>query len=259
MSGERLPNVSVYPDVDSLSRAAAEMFSQVADRAIAERKRLMVAISGGSTPKRLFQILSRPPYAQGVAWERIHFFWCDERLVPAEHPESNFGQAVKWLFSQINVPVENLHRMRGEAPPAKAVDEYRKLLESFGEDDLKWPRLDLAFLGLGADGHTASLFPGAFHPEEMDSPVVAVTADYQGRPSGRVTLTPLALNSARNVIFMVSGKDKANAVSETLTGINNLAKWPAKRIRPVDGKLIWMLDDEAASQFMKLKGQYKEF
>jgi 6-phosphogluconolactonase len=247
MTGERLPNVSVYPDVDSLSRAAAEMFSQVADQVIDERKRLLIAISGGSTPKRLFQILSRPPYAQGLAWESIHFFWCDERLVPADHPESNFAQADKWLFSQINIPVENLHRMRGEATPAKAVDEYRRLLESFGEDDLQWPRLDLAFLGLGADGHTASLFPGVFHPEEMSSPVVAVTADYQGRPGGRLTLTPLVLNSARNVIFMVTGKDKANAVSGTLTGLTDLAKWPAQRIRPLDGKLIWMLDDEAFS------------
>jgi 6-phosphogluconolactonase len=247
MTGKRLPNVSIYPDVDSLSRAAAEMFSQVADQAIAERKRFLVAISGGSTPKRLFQILSRPPYAQGLAWENIHFFWCDERLVPADHPESNFGQAVEWLFSQIKIPVENLHRIRGEAPPAQAVAEYRKLLENFGEEELKWPRLDLAFLGLGADGHTASLFPGAFHPEEMNSPVLAVTADYQGRPSGRVTLTPLALNSARNVIFMVSGKDKANAVSETLTGLTNLEKWPAQRIRPRDGKLIWMLDTAAFS------------
>jgi 6-phosphogluconolactonase len=137
MSGERLPNVSVYPDVDSLSRAAAELFSQVADQAIEERKRLLVAISGGSTPKRLFQILSRPPYAQGLAWENFHFFWCDERLVPAGHPESNFGQADEWLFSLIDVPVENLHRMNGEATPAQAADEYRKLLESFGEDELK--------------------------------------------------------------------------------------------------------------------------
>jgi 6-phosphogluconolactonase len=238
--------VIVYRDEYSMSLAAAKMFSEIAVRAVQERKRLLVAISGGSTPKRLFQILSRPPYAQGLVWDNIHFFWCDERLVPADHPESNFGQAVEWLFSHITVPVENLHRMKGEATPAQAVDEYRKLLESFGDDELKWPRFDLTFLGLGADGHTASLFPGAFHPEEMDSPVIGATADYQGRPSRRVTLTPLVLNSARNVIFMVSGKDKANAVSETLTGSTNLAKWPAQRIRPLDGKLVWMLDDEAA-------------
>jgi 6-phosphogluconolactonase len=238
--------VIVHKDENSMSRAAAKMFSEIAASTVQERKRLLVAISGGSTPVRLFQILSRPPYARGIIWDDIHFFWCDERLVPPDHPESNFGQAVEWLFSHINVPVENLHRIRGEATPARAVDEYRKLLENFGDDELKWPRLDIAFLGLGADGHTASLFPGAFHPEEMNSPVVAVTADYQGRPSGRVTLTPLALNSARNVIFMVSGRDKANAVSETLTGLTNLAKWPAQRIRPLDGKLVWMLDDEAA-------------
>lgn len=241
------PNVSVFRDADSLSRAAAEIFAQVADRAIPERKRFLVALSGGSTPKQLFQILAGPPYAQRLPWSQIHFFWCDERLVPPDHPESNFGQAFAQLFSLINIPDENLHRVRGEAPSEHAADEYRELLESFSEGDLKWLRFDLAFLGLGADGHTASLFPGAISPEETVSPVLAVTADYQGRPARRITLTPLALNTARNLIFLVTGKDKACAVAETLHGAINLEKWPAQRIQPVDGKAIWLLDDEAAS------------
>ena len=245
---ERNPNVIVYRDVNSLSHAAAELFTQIANRALRERQRLLVALSGGSTPKRLFQLLSRPPYGQSVAWEQIHFFWCDERLVPPDHPESNFGQARDRLFSQLNIPGENLHRILGEATPVQAAEEYRKLLENFSEGDLKWPRFDLAFLGLGADGHTASLFPGAINPEETSSPVMAVKANYQGRPAGRVTLTPLALNNTRKLIFMVSGKDKAHAVSETLNGSTNLEKWPAQRILPVDGKLIWMLDADAASR-----------
>jgi 6-phosphogluconolactonase len=239
--------VSVFQDADSLSRAAAEIFAQVADRAILERKRLLVALSGGSTPKRLFQILAGSPYAQSLPWSQIHFFWCDERLVPPDHPESNFGQAFVQLFSLINIPDENLHRVRGEASPEQAAEEHSKLMESFSEGDLKWPRFDLVFLGLGADGHTASLFPGGFTPEETVSPVLAVTADYQGRPAGRITLTPLALNSARNLIFLVSGKDKAYAVSETLHGAINRETWPAQRIQAVDGNLVWLLDDEAAS------------
>lgn len=242
------PNVIIYRDVDTLSLAAVEMFTQIADRALRERQWMLVALSGGSTPKRLFQLLSHPPYAQSLAWEQIHFFWCDERLVPPDHPESNFGQAYEWLFSQVKIPGENLHRIRGEVAPAQAAEEYRKLLENFSEGDLKWPRFDSAFLGLGADGHTASLFPGAITPEETSSPVMAVTADYQGRPSGRVTLTPLALNSARNLLFMVSGKDKAHAVSETLNSETNLEKWPAQRIQPIDGRLIWLLDTDAASR-----------
>jgi 6-phosphogluconolactonase len=247
MSIQQYPNAAVYKDIDSLSLAAADNFSQAADQAKQERKRLLVALSGGSTPKRLFQILSRPPYAQRLLWEQIHFFWCDERLVPPDHPESNFGQALKLLFSQVKIPGENLHRILGEAAPVHAVEQYRKLLLSFSEGDLSWPRFDLAYLGLGADGHTASLFPGAISPEERRSPVMAVTADYQGRPTDRVTLTPVALNSARNVIFMVSGRDKAHAVSETINGSRNQEQCPAQRIQLLNGKLIWMLDIDAAS------------
>lgn len=247
MEKKPLSNVSVYPDIDALSLAAAEVFSQVADRAIADRNRLLVALSGGSTPKHLFQVLASAPFAQSLIWEKIHFFWCDERLVPPDHPESNFGQAFQILFKKVTIPVQNLHRIRGEEPLAQAVEGYLRELASFSEDDLKWPRFDLAFLGLGADGHTASLFPGAVTVEEETYPALAVTADYQGRPARRVSLTPLALNSSRNVIFMVSGKDKAHAVNQTLYGPRDLEKWPAQRIQPVDGKLIWMLDKEAAS------------
>jgi 6-phosphogluconolactonase len=230
-----------------MSQAAVQMLAQIADRAIEERKQLLVALSGGSTPKRLFQILSRSPFAQSLPWENMHFFWCDERLVPPEHPESNFGQAKEWLFSQVSIPEGNLHRIRGELAPAQAVEEYRRVLESFSDGTQEWPRFDLAYLGLGADGHTASLFPGAITPEEEVFPVLAVTTEYEGRPAGRVTLTPLALNSARNLIFMVSGKDKAHAVYQTLHGEKDLEQWPAQRIQPLDGKVTWLLDDEAAS------------
>ncbi|MEJ2351043.1 MAG: 6-phosphogluconolactonase [Anaerolineales bacterium] len=244
----RDPDVIVYRNVGLLSLSALEMFAQIAEDALSERQRLLVALSGGSTPKRLFQLLSIPSYAQSFSWERIHFFWCDERLVPPDHAESNFSQAFELLFSHVKIPYENLHRIRGEAAPARAAEEYRYQLESFSEGNLKWPRFDLAFLGLGADGHTASLFPGAITLEERVSPVLAVTADYQGRPARRVTLTPLTLNSARNLIFMVSGQDKAHAVFETLNGSIDLEKWPAQRIQLVDGKIAWLLDDAAASR-----------
>ncbi len=247
MVDEQFPNMNIYPDVESLGRAAAELLSQVAGEAIQKRKRLLVALSGGSTPRRMFQILAQPPFSHSLNWKKIHFFWCDKRLVPPDHPESNFGQAVEILFSQVDIPDENLHRIRGEDPPTQAVEEYQKELASFCEGDLKWPRFDLAFLGLGADGHTASLFPGAITPEEELSPIQAVTADYQGRPAGRVTLTPLALNSARNLVFLVTGRDKAHAVYQTLYGPRDLDKWPAQRIMPVAGKVLWMLDKEAAS------------
>ena len=240
------PDLRVFPDVESLSLAAAELFSQAADRRIAERNRLLVALSGGSTPKRMFQILASPPFAQSLAWQKIHFFWCDERLVPPDHPESNYGQAFELLFSQVAAPKENLHRIPGASPLAQAVEEYSRVLGNFGDVDLKWPRFDLAFLGLGADGHAASLFPGAISPAELDAPVLAVTANYQSRPAERVTLTPIVFKSARNLIFLVSGKDKAHAFYQTVYGPKDLEKWPAQRIMPVAGKLIWLLDKEAA-------------
>ena len=240
------PDLRVFPDVESLSLAAAELFSQVAGRAIAERNRLLVALSGGSTPKRMFQILASPPFAQSLAWQKIHFFWCDERLVPPDHPESNYGQAFAFLFSKINIPAENLHRIRGEDPPAQAAEAYQKELKSFSERNQKWLRFDLVWLGLGADGHTASLFPGVISSEEKLSPVAAAKVNYQDRPAGRITLTPLLLNRARNLVFLVAGKDKAHALRQTLYGSPDLEKWPAQRIMPVDGKLIWLLDEEAA-------------
>jgi 6-phosphogluconolactonase len=241
-------NIFIYKDIISLSWAAAEIFSKVAVHAIEERDQLLVALSGGSTPIKLFRFLASSPFAGSLNWGKMHFFWCDERLVPTDHPESNFGQAFAMLFSKVKIPRGNLHRIRGEIEPVRAVEEYRRELESFRDGKQEWPRFDIVFLGLGADGHTASLFPGEITPEEKKSPVLAVTADYQGRPAARVTLTPLALNSARNVIFMVSGKDKSQAVYETLNGPNNPEIWPAQRILPVEGILIWMMDADASSK-----------
>jgi 6-phosphogluconolactonase len=240
--------IMVYKDEQSLSLAAAKIFKEIADKAIEERNRLLIALSGGSTPRTFFRILSRPPYSLSIPWQQCHFFWCDERLVAPDHPESNYGQAFDALFSKVKIPAENLHRIRGEADPAKAVEEYRKILESFGEGNRKWPRFDLALLGLGADGHTASLFPGTIHPEEESYPVMAVSDNYQERPTGRVTLTPLALNSARYLIFLVSGQGKAWAVQETLKESKNPEKWPAQRLQPVEGKILWLVDATAFSK-----------
>jgi 6-phosphogluconolactonase len=241
------PNLIVFKDANSMSWAGAEMFSKVAEQAIDERDQLLVALSGGSTPFKLFHFLAGPPFAMSLNWGKMHFFWCDERLVPPDHPESNFGQAFKRLFSQVEIPRGNLHRVRGEVEAAQAVEEYRIELGSLSDGKQRWPRFDIVFLGLGADGHTASLFPGKINPEEKKKPMLAVTAEYQGRPVERITLTPLALNYARNVIFMVSGKDKSKAVYETLNGPNNPEKWPAQRIQPVDGKMTWLLDADSAS------------
>lgn len=247
MDAEKFSNVRVFQDLDAMVTAAAEIFCLVADQANLERKRVLVALSGGSTPKGLYKTLATPPFKDRLPWSRIHLFWCDERLVPPWHAESNFGQALELLFSRVNIPEENLHRIRGEILPEQAVEEYRRELEIYSTGDLKWPRFDLAFLGLGADGHTASLFPGLIDPQEKSSPVIAVTAEYQGRPAGRITLTPLVLNGARNLIFLVAGRDKAYAVARSLQGLKDPVMWPAQRIQPMNGKLLWLLDGQAAN------------
>jgi 6-phosphogluconolactonase len=242
------PNVIVYRDLFSMSQGAAEKLSGITEQTLEERSEMLIALSGGSTPNHLFALLSAPQFTERLPYKKIHFFWCDERLVPPEHPESNFGQAFEMLFSKVKVPQGNLHRIRGELAAAQAVEEYRRELASFRDGKLDWPRFDLVLLGLGSDGHTSSLFPGAIPPEEKFSPVIASAVHYQGRPAGRITLTPLALNSARNVIFMVSGKDKTNAVRGTLYGPIDHEKWPAQRIHPVEGEILWLLDAQAVSQ-----------
>ncbi len=238
------PPIVIFPDLDSLSLAAAKQFSDTVQTAIKQRGQALVALSGGSTPVRLFHKLAAAPFAEQIPWEAVHFFWCDERCVPPDDPESNFGQANQDLFRPLNLPSENLHRIAGELDPERAVLVYTETLHQFKAPGLNWPIFDLVLLGLGADGHTASLFPGVHLPEQ--TPVLAVTADYQGRPACRITLTPLVLNSARRVIFMVAGAEKAKAVKQALLDPPDPLRYPAQRIQPLHGALDWLVDVAAA-------------
>lgn len=231
----------IFPDLDQLSRAAADFFVEAAGQAVRQRGRALIALSGGSTPLRLFRLLAEPPFSTQVPWATIHFFWCDERCVPADHPESNFGQANRLLFEPLGLAGSHLHRVLGELPAVEAATAYAETLREYAQPPLLWPAFDLALLGLGADGHTASLFPG--RPIPADAPVLAVTADYQGRPAERVTLTPLVLNQARRVLFLVSGREKTVAAARTLFGPPDPALFPAQRIRPVEGTVAWYLED----------------
>jgi 6-phosphogluconolactonase len=234
----------IFPDVERLSMAAAERFVSAAVEAVSQRGRALVAISGGSTPICLFHKLAAAPFAQQISWEAVHFFWCDERCVPPDHPESNFGQASQALFGPLNLPEENLHRIVGELEPEQAALVYTETLYQFKAPGLSWPVFDLVLLGLGADGHTASLFPGA--PLTEQAPVIAVTADYQGRPARRVTLTPMVFNTARQVSFLVAGAEKAEAVKHALLDPPDPLRYPAQRIRPIPGALHWLVDAVAA-------------
>ncbi len=236
--------VKIFNGVNELSQYAANLFVEIAKQSIAKRGRFLAALSGGSTPMRLYELLGNQ-FQNEVDWSRIHFFWGDERCVPVDDAGNSYGQTKKALFDKINIPKENIHRVLSELQPDSAAMEYARNLKSFAEPPLKWPRFDLVLLGMGDDGHTASLFPNS--PVEADSPTLAVTANYQGRPANRVTLTPKVLNSSRNIIFLVTGKSKAEILSRVLSDVYTPKELPAQRIAPADGNLDWLIDQEAGS------------
>ena len=236
------PTVRIFKDADELSRAAAELFVTLAVQAIRERGRFLVALSGGSTPMALYRLLAREP----IDWTRIHVFWGDERLVLPEDAENSYGQAREALLKHIPIPTENIHRVASELDPVAAARDYASILREFAAPPLDWPRFDLVLLGLGEDGHTASLFPGS--PVDATEPVIAVTANYQGRPARRVTLTPPVFNAARQVIFLVTGANKAVTLKGVFSDYNSSEQIPAKRIQPADGQVTWLVDKAAGKE-----------
>lgn len=236
--------VKTFKDASELSQYAARSFIEIAKKSIEERGRFLVSLSGGGTPMRLYELLGNQ-FQNEVDWSHTHFFWGDERCVPVNDAGNSYGQIKKVLFDKINVPDKNIHRVLSELEPESASKEYANTLSDFADPPLAWPRFDLALLGMGEDGHTASLFPNS--PVEVDSPTLAVTANYQDRPANRVTLTQKVLNSSRNVIFLVTGKAKAATLSRVLSDNYKPGELPAQRIAPKDGNLIWLIDEEAGS------------
>jgi 6-phosphogluconolactonase len=242
-----MADVRTYPDPASLARAAAEHFVTLAAEAIAARGRVAVALSGGSTPRATYALLATEEFAAQLDWSRVHVFWGDERCVPPDHPDSNVRLARETLLDHVPLPAGNVHRIHGEVEPEAAAQAYAAELRAFF--GTQWPSFDLVLLGMGNDGHTASLFPGSAALRETARPVVAVRAEYQDRPAHRVTLTPPAINAARQVLFLVAGAAKAETLQAVLEG--PAGRFPAQRIRPTSGRLTWQVDIEAAS---RLKG-----
>jgi 6-phosphogluconolactonase len=235
--------LKIFKDLDELSGHAAHAFVDIAHRSIDRRGRFLTALSGGGTPTRLYEMLGNE-FSKAVDWSHVHFFWGDERCVPIMNPGNSYAQIKPVLFDRINVPAGNLHRVRTELAPTEAAGDYARTLKTFSDPPLAWPHFDLVLLGLGEDGHTASLFPGS--PVEVESPTLAVTADYHGRPANRVTLTQQVFNSAKIVFFLVSGKSKSTALFNTLKGEYAPQQFPAQRIDPQDGEMVWLVDEEAA-------------
>lgn len=242
------PQIRIFNDLEKLSRAAADLFIEQAAQAVIERDRCLVGLNGGNTPMRLFQLLAAD-YRDQVDWNKVYIFWGDERCVPPEDAGNSYGQARDALFSHVPIPDSNIHRIKGELGPAEASRDYFLTLKQFASLPLDWPRFDLLYLGMGEDGHTASLFPGS--PVGVKEAVLSVTAYYHDRPADRVTLTPLVFNSARMVVFMVTDEKKAATLAEVLSDRYNPEQYPAQRINPIDGELIWLVDEEAASKIKR--------
>ncbi len=236
--------VVVVPGAEELAQEAAGRFVALGREAVSARGRFSVALAGGSTPGSTYRLLAQPPYRDQVSWQDVHLFWGDERCVPPDDPESNYRLARESLIEMVPIPAENVHRVRGELKPEAAARAYDVELQRYFCGPR--PRLDLVVLGLGSDGHTASLFPGSPLLEETNEVVAAVQAQYEGRPAWRVTLTLAAINAARQVLFLASGADKAAIVASVLGSAGG--SLPAQRVCPVAGRVVWLIDGAAAAE-----------
>ncbi len=236
----------VYPDPAAMAQAAAARFTAAARQAIAARGQFTVALSGGNTPRRLYELLAAEPFVSEVAWPAMHIFWGDERAVPPDDPASNYRLAAETLLRRVPVPPPQVHRIRAELPPEEAAADYEcTLRDFFAHTEHGGATFDLVLLGLGQDGHTASLFPRAAAIRERERWAVAYRVPDLG--AWRITLTPPVLNAARQVLFLVSGADKAEAVRQVLRGPYRPDELPAQVIQPVAGDVHWLLDVAAAA------------
>jgi 6-phosphogluconolactonase len=246
--------VEIYRDPDDLAANAAGLFAKLALQAVAETGRFTVALSGGTTPRTIFSLLAAEPFSREVPWRSIYFFWVDERWVPPDHPDSNYRLAAQTLLDRVGVPAENIFRIPSElSEPNRAAESYSAtlrecLMRSDGSAESgshsNRPRLDLVLLGMGADGHTASLFPNTAAVNAKAE--IAVSNYVDKLNSYRITLTAPTINNARNIAFIVSGEEKAEALKNVLEGDCLPQLYPSQLIRPGNGMLSWMVDEAAA-------------
>ncbi len=249
-----LERIEVHADAERLAHAAADHFVSLAREAVANNGRFAVALAGGSTPRAAYMLLAGDEFATRVDWSLVHVFWGDERCVPPDHADSNYRMAREALLEHVPLPAENVHRIRGELEPAQAAAEYESALRAFfspsAEDwqangETHIARFDLILLGMGDDGHTASLFPGTAAISEHKRWVMANFVEKLH--TWRITLTPAVINAAANVTFVVSGSGKAERLRQVLTGPYQPDALPAQLVNPDRGRLRWLVDKAAAA------------
>jgi len=242
---EARPRVQVFDDAEAVARGAAERFVELGQAAIDARGCLSVGLAGGSTPKRTYELLASEAYREQLNWSKVHIFFGDERCVPPDHSESNYRMANEALISRVSIPPPNVHRINGLGDAVANASLYEDELRTFF-NPASWPRFDLVLLGMGDDGHTASLFPGTKALVEPRAWVVANWVEKVG--AFRITLTAPAINHAANIAFLVTGATKAERLLEVLRGALDPEKLPSQLIQPLDGSLFWLVDKAAAGR-----------
>ena len=242
----------IYVDAGAVAQALAEYFVATGERAIAERGRFSVALSGGDTPRAAYELLAADPLRENLPWSDVFIYFGDERCVPPDDERSNYRMAREAFLDAVRIPTANIARMRGEIDPGQATNEYASILRA---DLGSTPRLDLVMLGLGEDGHTASLFPGIAQGIEEHSLVEAAYA--QSQAMWRVTITPNVINAARRVVFAVEGAQKAPALAAVYEGPRDPMTYPAQLVQPRLGELT-LLVDEAAAGLLRTVGRELE-
>jgi 6-phosphogluconolactonase len=235
------PRIEVYDSLEQLEEAAAMAISVAAAAAVRERGASWLVLSGGDTPRGVYRRLAKPPWRERIDWFHMHLLFGDERIVPPDHHLSNYGMVKTELLSQVPIPGGNVHRIKGELKPDEAARTYED--EVTGLCGGAAGRFDMVLLGVGEDGHTASLFPGDASLLAPPRPIVSVS----GPRAWRVSMTAPLLNGGREIVFLAAGERKASIVRRILEFNEPTAELPASLIRPTDGRLLWMLDRDAAA------------
>ncbi|HEY3675907.1 MAG TPA: 6-phosphogluconolactonase [Candidatus Tumulicola sp.] len=237
-----IPGVRVYDDAAAVAHALADTIVRTGQEAIARKGSFHVALSGGTTPRAAYELLAQDPDSDELSWSDVFVYFGDERCVPPDDEQSNYRMAREAFLDDVGIPQPNVHRMRGELDPRQAAAEYADALR----DDLGTvPRFDLLLLGLGPDGHTASLFPGS--PPDEDSKALVRAVYSQSQSMWRITVTPEVINAAHRVVFAVEGTTKATILATVLQGPREPEKYPAQIVNPQPGKLEWLVDRSAAA------------
>ena len=237
-------NISIFETAEQVAVAAAERFVECANELHRGLTRFSVALAGGNTPRRVYELLATDRFKNRVEWSRVYLFFGDERCVPPEHPDSNYRMAFESLISHIPIPATNVYRIIGEGDANENARSYENQLRAFF-DGLSYPRFDLVLLGMGDDGHTASLFPGSPASRESARWVVPTRNEQSGQD--RITLTVPVFNHARRVTFLITGKKKAQRLKEVLRPEPESKELPVQAVAPIEGMLEWLVDSEAAA------------